>query len=270
MEGLRTRTDLQARLRTGSETWFHWLFDRLVATMGPADGGQDSSGRSGRDVRILELAAGTGSFWSSNAARIPRRWRVVLSDMTLDMLGEARGQLDGSPCRTAGMGILAADVRAIPSPARTFDAVLANGVFDFLPEAEREAAIRDVHRSLAAGCRLYAATGGQGHLAELESLVRPFVPDADYGGDPDAFGLENGAEQLGCCYSSVQRYTYEDNLVFAAAEPLLAYLLSEPQVAAHLGDRERAGLVEHVEVELAQQGEIRATEKKALFVARKA
>jgi SAM-dependent methyltransferase len=251
--GLKTRVALQERLGTHLQDWWIWLFNRMALPP---------------ECRVLEVAAGSGTLWVRNAARMRAGWHLTLSDASPAMVREARAAAAAIRAGGAGLAALVADVAAIPGPDGRWDAVLANGVFDYLTPSARATAFVEIRRVLAPEGRLYTVTGGRGHLSELEDLVRPFVPEADYGGDPEAFGLENGAAQMAPWFADITLARYDEDLVFREPEPLLQYLLSETQVRDRLDAAARTALTQHVKQVLAEQGELRATQHKGLFQAR--
>jgi ubiquinone/menaquinone biosynthesis C-methylase UbiE len=160
-----------------------------------------------------------------------------------------------------------ADAQAIPFKAACFDAIIAYGVFDHVPH--RQQTFAEILRVLKPGGRLYASAGGQTHLQQIEALVRPFVSEADYGGDPDRFGLENGLALLSPWFTAVRRLLYQDVLVFRQVEPIVAYVLSEAEVKCALVDDKLARFIAFVQREMARRGEIRVTVDKGIFAARK-
>jgi hypothetical protein len=117
-------------------------------------------------------------------------------------------------------------------------------------------------RVLKPGGRLYASAGGRNHLQQLEELVRPFVPDADYGGAPERFGLENGQALLSAWFSDVKRADYADTLIFRDPYPIVAYILSEAAVRPHLTAPRLRQLVGHLQDKLAAECEIHVTVQK--------
>jgi SAM-dependent methyltransferase len=160
-----------------------------------------------------------------------------------------------------------ADAQAIPFTAACFDAIIAYGVFDHVPH--RQQTFAEILRVLKSGGRLYASAGGRTHLQQIEALVRPFVPDADYGGDADRFGLENGLALLSPWFTAARRLAYEDVLVFRQVDPIVAYALSEAEVKSALVGDKLAHFIAFVQREMAQRGEIRVTVDKGIFAARK-
>lgn len=245
---LNTRIEIQDHFGGGTESWFRWLYDRL---------------RLPWPCLILELGSGPGTLWLENSDRIPCGWFIILSDLSTRMLEQARQTLHRRQFTFATV-----DVAAIPFAAGQFDAVIANGLFDHVPERKR--AFAEIQRVLKPGGFLYTTTGGHAHLQELEALVRPFVPDADYGGASERFGLENGAALLSPWFTDVRCYRYDDRLVFREAGPILAYVLSEADVSHKLVGEKRAEFIRFVERQLLAQGSVQVRLNKGLFVARKA
>jgi ubiquinone/menaquinone biosynthesis C-methylase UbiE len=245
--GLEIRNAIQAQFSSRERPWFSWLFDHLEAPTAAS---------------ILELGCGSGALWLENLDRIPGGWRLYLSDLVPAMLQEARGQL---PERR--FHFMEQDAQAIACPTAACDVVLAIGLFDQLPD--RSQAFSETQRVLKPGGYLVASAGGRTHLQEIEALVAPFVPDADYGGDPGRFGLENGLALLAPWFTAIERFRYDDILIFQQVEPLLAYILSETAVRSQLNGHKLADFVHFLQERLAQQGRLEVTTEKALFTARK-
>lgn len=244
---LNTRIEIQRRFSTNPDCWFRWLFDRLA--LPPR-------------CRLLELGSGPGTLWLENCDRLAGDWAIVMSDLSPGMLGKARLLL--APPRFT---LAAIDAESIPFAGGHFDAVIANGLFDHVPDRQR--AFEEICRVLKPGGYLYTATGGRSHMQELESLVRPFVPDADYGGVPERFGLENGAALLSPWFTDINCHHYQDELVFRECGPILAYVLSEADIKNKLVGEQRAEFIRFVERQLMAEGSIRVTLDKGLFSARK-
>lgn len=246
---LDTRIQIQENFSLNPYNWFHWLFDQLDL---PAP------------AHILELGCGSGVLWLENLNRLPEGWHITLSDLSIGMLEEVRQNLgDNHPA----FSLAVIDTQLISFPDAYFDVVIANGVFDHVPD--RSLAFAQVHRVLRPGGHLYASAGGRTHLREIEALVKPFVPEANYGGDPEEFGLENGLAQLEPWFAGAALHRYEDALVFREVEPILAYVLSEGEIETALVGDKRAKFISFLEQQLAWLGEILVTTDKGLFKAYK-
>lgn len=246
---LQTRIRIQEAHRTNPQNWFHWLFERYNL---PAHS------------RVLELGCGSGELWLKNLDRLPPNLEVLLSDFSFGMVQAARSTPLGEDPQ---FSFAVLDAQAVPFPEARFDAVIGNGLLDHLPQRRR--ALDEIRRVLKLGGRFFTTTGGRTHLQEIEDVVKPFLAQADFGGDPERFGLENGARILSGWFERVRRERYPDELRFEQAEPLLAYVLSEGAVRKVLAGEKLARFREFIEERLARLGALRVTSNKGLFIALK-
>ncbi len=141
--------------------------------------------------RILDLGCGTGHL----TARIARAGALVEGlDASEDMIAAARRAYPQVPFRVG-------DARRLDAGG-PYDAVFANAVLHWIPEADRVAG--EVARVLRPGGRFVAELGGQGNVAALRK------------------GLDEAARGLG----------------LAPADPPWYF----PSLAAYVGVLDRAGL----------------------------
>ena len=245
---LETRTRIQIEYRTNPLSWFDWIFERLALP----EGG-----------RLLELGCGPGDLWISRRDALPAGFRAVLSDLSLGMAAVAREALEVDLESRCGFAVL--DVQQIPFEPARFDRILGIGLLDHVPSRVR--GLNEIRRVLKPGGRLYVSAGGRSHLQEIEALVRPFFPNASFGGDAARFGLENGEKLLSPWFSKVEAHRYQDDLVFDRAEPVLEYVLSEASVRQFLSGERLAALTWYLKDQLSGSGEIRVTTEKGLFIA---
>jgi SAM-dependent methyltransferase len=243
---LNVRTHIMKHYRLHSRSWFDWLDDQLEL---PKHG------------RFLELGGGPGDLWQQTEGWPPPGQLLCLSDLSPGMVGEARQQLQ----ENLAIAYAVLDAARLPFAGGLFTAVFAFGVLDHLPDCSQ--ALSEIHRTISPGGVFYASTGGPGHLQELQDLIQPFLPEAAYGGDPDRFGLQNGAEILAPFFAEVRLRPYHNHLLFQEAYPLLAYALSEPDVRQQFTAAMLEAFKHHVEAVMARQGEIRVTMNKGLFIA---
>lgn len=240
---LNARVALHVMFSINQTNWHRWIFDHIKL---PAD------------ARVLELGAGVGWLWRENRDRIPPGWDITLSDLSPGMLDEAKQGLQ--PERPFTFQLI--DAQAIPFPDATFDAVIANHMLYHVPDRPR--ALAEIRRVLKPTGRLYASTVGDGHLAELNAIVRRWVPELPDRGMP--FTLENGQAQLEAVFEHVERYDIDDALKVTQAEPLVSYIRSM-QVGDVFEGPAQAELRAFVEGELARDGVIHITKASGLFVA---
>jgi SAM-dependent methyltransferase len=246
---LKTRIEIQERFGGQTQRWFPWLFNHFRLTPYNC---------------ILELGCGPGDLWTENRELIPEGCKIILTDLSFGMLAKARDRLSDWP-EQFSFGV--SDIQNIAFPAVQFEAVIGIGLLDHV--ANRDKALQEVQRILKPGGYFYASAGGRNHFQELENLVRPFIPQASFGGDPGQFGLENGEELLSPWFIDIQRSDYPDRLIFCEVDPVLEYINSERTMSPALTDDKRQMLKEVIRQELVHLKNIEVTIEKGLFTARK-
>jgi SAM-dependent methyltransferase len=97
------------------------------------------------DMRILEVACGTGLVTRRLLERLGGRGSILATDLNEPMLAYGRSQLPD----TAGLAWRQADALALPVPDRAFDAVVCG--FGLLLFADKVAAIHEAFRVLRTG-----------------------------------------------------------------------------------------------------------------------
>lgn len=246
---INLRNEIQEEHGNHPVPWFEWLFGWLEIP---------------NQACLLELGSGSGELWMENRQRIPAGTEVVLSDLSPGM---ARGARDAVQSNGAVFYPTVLDAQHIPFPAETFSAALAVGLLDLIPNLDETLA--EIWRVLQPSGVFLTSAGGRHHLNELESLLRPFLPEAELGGEPEHFGLENGKAILAGFFEEVLRHDYTDRMVFEEVQPLLDYVLSEAPIREALTGERLAGFVNRVKQELSRNGQIQVTRQKGVFVARK-
>jgi ubiquinone/menaquinone biosynthesis C-methylase UbiE len=124
--------------------------------------------------RVLDVACGTGVVARHALERVGDEGKVVGADINAGMLAVARAigpEIDASNWREASADKL-------PFPAEAFDVVLCQLGLQFF--ADKPAAVRELHRVLVRGGRLFVNVPGPtpGLFAELEdALARHLGPE---------------------------------------------------------------------------------------------
>ena len=242
---LEARIALHARFSTARQGFHQWLFAHIDVP---------------HDARILELGCGTGQMWRTLGARVPRTWRLMLTDLSFGMLSSL--ELTGFENLSA---LLQTDAQAIPFADESFDAVIANHMLYHVPDLP--SALREIRRVLEDGGRLYAATNGAGHMQELDQFAATL--GVDFHVPTLSFRLENGAEWLAPYFEKVMRDDFADSLVVSEAEPLVAYILSMRSAMAGLSDAQLQRMRALVCERIALEGAMRITKETGLFIASK-
>lgn len=246
---LNIRIELHRRFSVNRYGWQRWVFDQF--DLPP-------------QARLLELGCGPADLWRENRHRLPAGWQLILSDLSPGMIEQAQAALTA-----AGLTPLprceVIDAQAIPYPDATFDAVIANHMLYHVPD--RPKALAEMRRVLRTGGRLYAATVGAGHLAELRALIEAAV-GRSLPPDPaaEAFSLENGPTQLAPWFAAVERRDYPDALVISEPEPLIAYILSARAWFGLDDEAEVAPIAQMVRQRLKAEGVIYLSKSSGLLV----
>ncbi len=242
---LYDRIRLHQRFSVNPEPLWEWVW-RLV--------------RLPANARILEVGSGPAHFWLTNHHQVPEGWEIVLSDFSPGMIQQARENLGDARHRYT---FLCVNVMDIPFPDQYFDGVFANFMLYHAPNLD--GAIRELHRVLKPGGRLYAATNGSGHMKQLKDLLRQLDPKAWLVGVETSFGLENGYDALRRYFPVVNSYHYDDALQVTEVEPLVAYALSGG-ISELLG-RDSAPLREAIQQVIAREGMFFIQKRSGLFEA---
>ncbi|WP_313637126.1 methyltransferase domain-containing protein [Paenibacillus sp.] len=247
---LQSRIHLYDRFCTNPHGWHKWVFDQL---------GQEP------DVHLLELGCGDGSLWLCNADRIPKSWRITLTDVSEGMLEEARSRLKGLP----QFKFLLVDAQEIPFHDGQFDKVIANNMLYHVQNIQR--AIQEIHRVIKQDGHFYATTMSLRHLQEVEQLGTSYDPGMEVLDRViENFHLNNAAGLLSPFFREVEPFIYEDSLRFTEVEPLIDYMISTPMNArlrlqGHVLDRFRA----YVEEILKREGALLVTKENCMYKGRK-
>jgi ubiquinone/menaquinone biosynthesis C-methylase UbiE len=231
--------------RTSFQSWVTWLHEQLNL---PENG------------RLLDLGCGLGDLWQKSYLNHVDQL-LCLSDLSVSMMYKVREIFKDNPAISCAL----INASVLPFCSASFANIFAFGLLDQLPSIEQ--ALQEIRRVLQPGGLFYASAGGQYHLKEIRDLIKPFLPTAEYGGDPERFGLENGERVLAPFFRQVELRPYTDKLIFLDEDPLLAYALSEPSVRQQLTAEKLAAFKQHVAQELARKGKIQVTINKGLFIA---
>ena len=242
---LSARAGLHIRFSTQEYPWFHWVFDHFDI---PENG------------RVLELGCGTGLLWRDNLERIPRGWSVTVTDASQGMVREAEENL---PHTGLNFTFAKVDAQSIPYEEDSFDAVVANHMLYHVPDLAT--ALSEIRRVLRPGGRLYAATIGLNHMAEIREVPGKLEISTPIRGDQIVarFNLESGAGELSHWFAGVEVDRRNGVLVVTEADPLVDYVMSFER----LPDEEAARLHAHFSGEIQRDGAFQVTTESGIFKA---
>lgn len=191
---------------------------------------------TGKPERVLDVGCGLGEF----AERMTRELgaSVIAIDISARMV-----ELTKARRITAYVG----DAEALTFPDSSFDCVVANWVFQYIPDPRR--AMAEIARVLRPGGRLVTATNGESHMGEVWDLIF----GTEYLDLP--FSRENGEELLQSHFRSVSRMDVDGTVVFDNREEVARW------VSGHMGGDELARQVPDF------TGPFRVTRRASVFVA---
>ncbi len=246
---LSARANLHERFSDSPRPWQHWVFDQFSSLPETA--------------RVLEVGCGPGQLWRQNAARIPARWQLTLTDFSPGMVEEARGAV-----HHPGTRFEVCDAQTLPFEDGAFDAVIANHMLYHVPDRPR--ALAGFARVLGAGGQLFAGTNGAAHLLEISQLQARFsaaqgLPIRALPFDDGRFDLEHGGDELCAFFGQVTLRPYVNRLRVTDADSLAAYMLSTAAAdAASL----RPVLVAFIQAEIERKCPIEIRTSTGILVAR--
>jgi len=198
---LNTRISIHAKYSVNQQGFGNWIYEQY---------------RLRENDRILELGCGNGSMWTDHA--IPDGAELILTDFSEGMLDSAKANVG----ERESISFRPVDIRNIPFPDESFDAVIANMMLYHVPDLNK--ALAEVKRVLRTGGTFYCATYGEHGITEyVQELL------ADHGvkrTENKGFTLQNGAEILGAYFPAVEERRYEDRLEVTEAQDLADYILS--------------------------------------------
>ena len=205
---LNSRITIHMLFSTGRQDWACFVFDQINPKAGEL---------------LLELGCGHAAQWQINLRRLPAGVGLVLSDLSIGMIWEARKMLTAPKA----VQFLSQEAQSLAFPDQAFDAVIANHMLYHVPVPAR--AIEEAARVLKPGGRFLAATNGARHMAELDILLREFEPrfEAETAMSRP-FSLENGRGQIEPFFERVELIPYASDLWVTDAELLADYVFSTP------------------------------------------
>jgi ubiquinone/menaquinone biosynthesis C-methylase UbiE len=243
---LNARMRLHARFSTNRYGIFRWIFDQLKLS---------------ETARVLELGSGTAQLWMRNADRVPREWKIVLSDFSFGMLKESRANL-ASIERPFAMAL--ADAQALPFRDGIFDAVIANFMLYHVPDVPL--AMREIRRVLIPDGSCCAATFSKENFREYHAMVERFLGVPRASGNASHFGLENGGDLMRTSFPHVEVLRYPDDMIVTEAQPLIDYVNST-RARRNATAEQMNALRQFIEAEIAAHGSIHITKDAGLFIA---
>lgn len=208
---ISARISLHQMYSTGRPGWFQWIYDNC---------------RICRNMNILELGCGSGTFWTVNLDKLPPDINVTITDISEGMIRDAKRNITNSGLSQYNFSYNTTDCCNIPYPNNSFDIVIANHVLFYCNPVTK--AVNEIHRVLKSGGRLICSTYSSRHMQEINQLVSDFDSRIVLSADRlyTIFGLDNGCQLLNNDFKQIEKKIYKDSLIVDKAEPLIEYIMS--------------------------------------------
>ncbi len=222
---INSRINLHKEYSVNKTGWFPWLFSEI---------GFKEVQSTDRELRILEIGCGNGALWCENIKKIPPDIKVILSDVSMGMVADAKNALYAAAGRSAkikqmlddNFDFMTFDCNGIPLEDESFDIVIANHMLFYFDKPDK--VLSEVRRVLKKGGVLFASTYGSSHMKEITELVKEFDARIALAAKDLylVFGLDNGEKILSRYFKTIEKKMYDDHLYVDKAEPLLGYIMS--------------------------------------------
>lgn len=242
-ENLDIRIEIHQKYSVNKQSFGDWIFSQYEFLT---------------NFKILELGCGSGNLWSKNISLLPENCKLILSDLSENMLETARKNVPAQ----SGVEYKIIDIQNIPYADNSFDAVIANMMLYHVPDLEK--ALGEVRRVLKDGGRFYCATYGENGIMEyLEGLFVDIIGEQK---KDKIFTLQNGRNILNKYFSSVECRWREDALAVTDVNDLADYIYSVGNMSK-LSSLPRELVIEKLSAEM-QNGIINIPKEYGMFVSK--
>ena len=236
---ISARIELHKNYSNNKKGWFPWLFeeigfDEYISKIKSAGKNAGENDLKQSRITVLEIGCGNGAFWRENIKKIPADMHIILSDVSLGMINDARTLLKKEAGRSEKLNRIIDEnfefrefnANSIPLNDESVDIVIANHMLFYFDKPEK--VLSEIKRVLKKGGFIFASTYGSEHMKEITDLVKEFDERIALAAKDLylVFGLENGEKILKKYFSDIRKNVYDDFLFVDKAEPLLEYIMS--------------------------------------------
>ncbi|MCR4930767.1 MAG: methyltransferase domain-containing protein [Lachnospiraceae bacterium] len=236
---ISARIELHKNYSNNKKGWFPWLFeeigfDEYISKIKSAGKNAGDNDLKQSRITVLEIGCGNGAFWRENIKKIPADMHIILSDVSLGMINDARTLLKKEAGRSEKLNRIIEEnfefrefnANSIPLNDESVDIVIANHMLFYFDKPEK--VLSEIKRVLKKGGFIFASTYGSEHMKEITDLVKEFDERIALAAKDLylVFGLENGEKILKKYFSDIRKNVYDDFLFVDKAEPLLEYIMS--------------------------------------------
>lgn len=200
-DNLQFRIAFQKKYSVNPQGFVNWIFSVVPF---PISG------------EILELGCGSGEMWRENLALLLPDCRLLLTDLSENMVATAKETLGAQP----NLVFDTADIQNLPYETGRFAMVMAHMMLYHVPDLHR--GLAEVRRVLSSdGCFCCATYGEDGIVPFLSHLLLTGHAAAVKN---QKFTLQNGEEILRKHFSQVAQLDYPDAFAVTNLEDVLRYM----------------------------------------------
>lgn len=207
-EGLDSRIEFYKQYGKKRRDWYPWVSDHITISA------EDS---------VLEIGSGSGKLWKEGDWQFKTDKKIILSDLSKEMVSEARQALSD---RFPEFQYMRIDAHNIPFPSGSFDVVIANHVLHLVDEIDT--VLSEIERVLAKGGVLYATTKSSRNFEGVDQMLQRAGANNNISiNNVDQFELETAAERLQNHFEIVKKDEYIEYVQVTDAAPLISFVESK-------------------------------------------
>lgn len=188
---LESRIDFyqQYGQRRSENDWYPWVADKIALS---------------ENDRVLEIGCGTGNLWRQGDWDPVLAKRVVLSDISTEMVQKCQDELSGD---FPNFDFMCLNVHSIPFEDESFDVVIANHVLHLVDNLGLS--LSEIKRVLENGGKFYATTKYKHNFGGIDSILQTIGLDESIN-EINKFQINEAGRILSYIFDSVKEELFKE------------------------------------------------------------